>query len=86
MSIYDKKPRLRFYFYKVADWIFSQGIDICYTYENRKHHYVLWKMFPIRIKPDTFRRILCELSNRREYTLQKYGLALVQKNGYYWLE
>jgi len=86
LSMYESRPRLRYLFNKVAGWLFTEGLDICYTYSNRKHHYVLWRMCPIKIKPDTFRRILCELYNQRELTLQKYGYNVGQENGYYWIE
>ena len=84
--MYEGRPRLRFYLERVSDWLFTQGLNVCYTYANRRHHYVLWRMFPVKIKPDTFRRILCELANNSNYTLQKYGYVVGQKDGYYWIE
>jgi hypothetical protein len=86
LSMYAERPRLAQYANRIADWLSKEGFTICYTYANRKHHYYLWRAFPVRIKPDTFRRILCELSRHPEYTLQKYGYVVGQESGYYWIE
>ena len=86
MSIYVSRPRLRQLFNSISEWFFTEGLNLCYTYANRKHHYFLWRACPIRIKPDTFRRILCELYNNREMVMQKYGYNVGQENGYYWIE
>lgn len=77
---------MRQMFDRIAEWFFTEGVNVCYTYVNRKHHYVLWKICPIRIKPDTFRRILCEFYNKREFIMREYGYNVGQENGYYWIE
>ena len=58
---YRMHPRLARQMADVKDWLWAEGPKLCMHYENRKHHYWLWKRCPIILKPDTFRRILAEI-------------------------
>jgi hypothetical protein len=78
LSVYNQRPRLKYLYLNVSDWFLTEGYKICYKYERRKHHYVLWRMCPIRIKPDTFRRMLCQLA-------KDHSDCVGQENGYYWV-